>query len=191
HDEVERFAAPLRVAAAERSSESESGPIPAASPPGGATTELGQLGDFRLLREIGRGGMGVVYEAEQISLRRRVALKVLPFAAAIDPRQLQRFQNEALAAAHLRHEHVVPVHAVGCERGVHYYAMQFIEGHSLAELIKELRRLEGLDPADQLAANVADNSTGTLAAALISGRFVGQTGGPGYQGTTTAPGDHP
>jgi serine/threonine protein kinase len=85
--------------------------------------------------------MGVVYEAEQISLRRRVALKVLPFAAAIDPRRLQRFKTEALAAAHVQHEKIVPVHAVGCERGVHYYAMQFIDGQSLAALIAELRRL--------------------------------------------------
>ena len=85
--------------------------------------------------------MGVVYEAEQISLRRRVALKVLPFAAAIDPRRLQRFKTEALTAAHVQHEKIVPVHAVGCERGVHYYAMQFIEGQSLAALIGELRRL--------------------------------------------------
>src|SRR5216683_4943756 len=101
--------------------------------------EGGRLGDFRLRREVGRGGMGVVYEAEQISLRRRVALKVLPFAAALDPRQLQRFKNEALAAAHLRHENIVPVHAVGEERGVHFYAMQFVEGRSLATLIAELR----------------------------------------------------
>ena len=79
--------------------------------------------------------MGVVYEAEQLSLRRRVALKVLPFAATMDPKQLQRFRNEAQAAASLHHEHIVPVHAVGCERGVHYYAMQFIDGHTLADLI--------------------------------------------------------
>jgi serine/threonine protein kinase len=95
----------------------------------------GTLGDFRLLREVGRGGMGVVYEAEQISLRRRVALKVLPFAGTMDPRHLQRFHNEARAAASLHHPHIVPVYAVGCERAVHFYAMQFIEGKSLAELI--------------------------------------------------------
>ena len=106
-------------------------------------TALGELGDFRILREIGRGGMGVVYEAEQISLGRRVALKVLPFAAALDPKQLQRFKNEAQAAAHLHHTNIVPVHAVGCERGVHYYAMQFIEGQTLAQVIQELRELAG------------------------------------------------
>lgn len=98
------------------------------------------MGDFRLLREVGRGGMGVVYEAEQISLRRRVALKVLPFAAAIDPRRLQRFKAEALTAAHVQHERIVPVYAVGCERGVHFYVMQFIEGQSFAALVEELRR---------------------------------------------------
>ena len=79
----------------------------------GEAAEQGQLsgclGDFRILREIGRGGMGVVYEAEQISLGRRVAFKVLPFAAAMDPKQLQRFKNEAHAAAHLHHTNIVPV----------------------------------------------------------------------------------
>ena len=81
--------------------------------------------------------MGVVYEAEQISLNRRVALKVLPFAATMDPRQLQRFRNEAQAAACLHHANIVPVYGVGCERGVHYYAMQLIEGQSLAQVIAD------------------------------------------------------
>jgi serine/threonine protein kinase/tetratricopeptide (TPR) repeat protein len=102
--------------------------------------ENGTLGDFRILREVGRGGMGVVYEAEQISLARRVALKVLPFAATMDSRHLQRFQNEARAAASLEHPHIVPVYGVGCERGVHYYAMKFIDGQSLAEVIDEIRQ---------------------------------------------------
>jgi serine/threonine protein kinase/tetratricopeptide (TPR) repeat protein len=111
-----------------------------AEPPEQAT---GQLGDFRLIREVGRGGMGVVYEAEQVSLGRRVALKVLPFAATMDPRQLQRFHNEARAAASLDHPHIVHVHAVGCERAVHFYAMQFIEGQTLAALIANLRQSGG------------------------------------------------
>ena len=77
------------------------------------------LGDFRLIRETGRGGMGVVYEAEQRSLGRRVAVKILPFAATLDRRQLARFQNEARAAALLDHPNIVPVYYVGCDRGVH------------------------------------------------------------------------
>jgi serine/threonine protein kinase len=97
------------------------------------------LGDFHILRQLGRGGMGVVYEAEQVSLNRRVALKVLPMAATMDPRQLARFRYEARAAAQLHHPHIVPVHGVGCERGVHYYAMQLIEGCSLADVIDGLR----------------------------------------------------
>ena len=107
---------------------------------------IGDLGDFRLIAEVGRGGMGVVYEAVQRSLNRRVALKVLPFAAAMDPTQLRRFQTEALAAAQLHHTHIVPVYSVGCERGVHYYAMQFIEGQTLAQAIAERRRLEEPPP---------------------------------------------
>jgi serine/threonine protein kinase/tetratricopeptide (TPR) repeat protein len=105
----------------------------------------GELGDFRILREVGRGGMGVVYEAVQLSLGRRVALKVLPFASTLDAKQLQRFKNEAQAAAQLHHTNIVPVHATGCERGVHYYAMQFIEGRTVADLIRELRQLAGLE----------------------------------------------
>jgi serine/threonine protein kinase len=137
--------AELGVAEAEAQVEHSGGVAMPQESPG--RPSLGELGDFRLLREVGRGGMGIVYEAEQASLRRKVALKVLPLAAALDSKQLRRFQIEAQAAACLHHTHIVPVHAVGCERGVHYYAMQFIAGHSLAELIKELRRLEGLEPA--------------------------------------------
>ncbi len=115
---------------------SRSGPAGVAAADG---EPLGELGDFRIVREVGRGGMGVVYEAEQISLGRRVALKVLPYAGAMDARQLTRFKNEAKAAASLRHEHIVQVHAIGCERGVHFYAMEFIDGQTLAEVIHGLR----------------------------------------------------
>jgi WD40 repeat protein/serine/threonine protein kinase len=115
--------------------------------PAGELLPAALLGDFRIVREVGRGGMGVVYEAEQVSLGRLVALKVLPLAAALDGRQLQRFKNEAQAAAQLHHSNIVPVYAVGCERGVHYYAMQFIDGQSLAALIRDLRRQAGLDGA--------------------------------------------
>jgi tetratricopeptide (TPR) repeat protein len=123
------------------------------SDPAGRLT--GFLGDYRIVAEVGRGGMGIVYEAEQVSLGRRVALKVLPFAAALDARQLQRFKNEAVAAAHLHHPHIVPVHFVGCERGVHYYAMQFIEGQSLAEVLADLRRAGAGSPSPESGAGHA------------------------------------
>jgi serine/threonine protein kinase/Tfp pilus assembly protein PilF len=100
----------------------------------------GCLGDFRIVREVGRGGMGVVYEARQLSLDRRVALKVLPFAAALDPRHLQRFKTETRAAARLHHTNIVPIFGVGCERGVHFYAMQFIDGRTLTEVIGDFAR---------------------------------------------------
>jgi hypothetical protein len=93
-----------------------------------------RLGDFRIVREIGRGAMGVVYEAEQLSLRRRVALKVLRLAWAVTPDATDqaRFQREAEMAARLHHTNIVPIFAIGCEQGVHYFAMQLIEGQSLA-----------------------------------------------------------
>ncbi|MCA9183583.1 MAG: serine/threonine protein kinase, partial [Planctomycetales bacterium] len=98
-----------------------------------------QLGDFLIVRQIGQGGMGIVYEAQQISLNRRVAIKVLPFASLLREQQLERFRIEARAAASLRHPNIVGVYAVGYERGVHFYAMEFIEGQSLAELMHELK----------------------------------------------------
>jgi hypothetical protein len=130
--------------------------------------ELGQLGDFHILREVGRGGMGIVYEAIQISLGRQVAMKVLPFAAALDPKQLQRFKNEAQAAAHLQHQHIVPVYYVGCERGVHFYAMQYIEGQTLAAVIRELRQLAEPELATPAPAAQAASA---LARELASGRW--------------------
>jgi serine/threonine-protein kinase len=139
--------------------------------PTGLGPGLGELGDFRLLREVGRGGTGIVYEAEQISLGRRVALKVLPVAAAMDGKQLPQFQLEAHAAACLHHTNIVPVRAVGCERGVPFYAMQFIEGRSLAQLIGELRRLEGLERTEAPPADLASISTSTLGADLMTGRL--------------------
>ncbi len=106
-----------------------------------------ELGDFEILRTLGRGGMGVVFEALEHSLGRHVALKVLPFGAAFDPRQLARFRVESQAAAQLHHNHIVPVYSVGCERGVHYYAMQLIDGPTLAEWIADLRRIQSLEAA--------------------------------------------
>lgn len=118
------------------------------------------LGDFRLLDELGRGGMGVVYEAEQLSLGRRVALKVLPFAAMLDKQQLARFKNEARAAATLDHPHIVAVHSVGAEGDVHYYAMQLIAGQSLAQVIAALRQVRDsgtLSEQEAFAAHSTDD----------------------------------
>ncbi len=98
-----------------------------------------QIGDYKIVREIGRGGMGVVYEAHQVSLGRRVALKLLPFAAVLDQRQITRFQNEAQAAAQLHHPHIVPVYSIGSERGTYFYSMQFIDGNSLEHVIAGLQ----------------------------------------------------
>ena len=99
-----------------------------------------QLGDFLILREIGRGGMGIVYEAQQLSMGRRVALKILPFAALADDRRLKRFQNEIRAVATLSHPNIVSIYSVGEEQGLHYYAMQLIRGPSLADVIGRLRK---------------------------------------------------
>jgi serine/threonine protein kinase/WD40 repeat protein len=90
--------------------------------------------------------MGIVYEAEQVSLRRRVALKVLSAVGGLDDRQLQRFRTEAQAAGALQHPHIAPVYAVGSEHGVHYYAMHFIDGPSLAGVIAVRRGQVGLSP---------------------------------------------
>ena len=105
----------------------------------GVPAALQTIGDYRLVREIGRGGMGVVYEAWQVSLRRRVALKVLPFTSANDAKQIGRFKNEAQSAAQVQHPNIVPVFAVGEENGTHYYVMQLIEGQSLTSLLGALR----------------------------------------------------
>lgn len=91
------------------------------------------LGDYRLLRVAGRGGMGVVYEAEQTALGRRVALKVLSQAATADSVRLIRFRREAQAAARLHHSNIVSVFGVGEENGQYFYAMQYIDGCTLRE----------------------------------------------------------
>src|SRR5262249_13696797 len=108
------------------------GPAAAASGPAPR-----QLGDDLVLREIAAGGLGVVYEAVQQSVGRHVALKVLPPYRLADPHQLVRFQREARAAAMLHHTNIVPVFGVGEHEGVHYYAMQYIQGQSLDAVLHE------------------------------------------------------
>jgi WD40 repeat protein len=165
---------------------------PPAPPRGRPTGHPQRLGDYRLLREIGRGGMGVVYEAEQVSLGRHVALKVLP-QLLLDDRQRKRFEREAKAAARLHHTNIVPVFGVGEEDGLHYYVMQFIPGLGLDEVLDELKRLQagGGDPrapsppGGALQISPRQVSAVEVAQSLLSGEFRrpaaggdGEAGGP-------------
>jgi len=97
-----------------------------------------QIGDYKIIREVGRGGMGIVYEAEQQSLGRRVALKVLPTSAVLSKSTIERFRRESRAAAKLHHSNIVPVFGVGEQDGLHYYVMQFIQGVGLDEILLQL-----------------------------------------------------
>jgi serine/threonine protein kinase/WD40 repeat protein len=141
---------------------------------------LKQLGDYQILREVGRGGMGVVYEAQQLSLGRHVAIKVLPSHVLLDPRHLGRFQREARSAARLHHTNIVPVFGVGEQDGLHYYVMQFIQGLALDVVLHELSRLR--QPRGQRAPKqgdargsvtnlTQDASVVAVARGLLSGEF--------------------
>jgi WD40 repeat protein len=138
--------------------------------------EQRMFGDFRILREIGRGGMGVVYEAEQLSLGRRVALKVLTQKMLTDTKQKRRFEREARAAARLHHTNIVPVFGFGDADGTPFYVMQFIQGLGLEKVIKELSGLAdanlptaGFPPPD---ASMRDVSAVSVAVSLLTGQFV-------------------
>jgi eukaryotic-like serine/threonine-protein kinase len=155
---------------------------------------LERLGDYRILREIGRGGMRVVYEAEQESLGRRVALKVLSAGLLLDPKQVRRFEREAKAAARLHHTNIVPVFGVGRQDGHHYFVMQFIAGLGLDVVLDDLRRLRrgkveafpAAEPAP-MPSGVAAVTGVDVARSLISGRF--DVGGPPADGSVTEPVD--
>jgi eukaryotic-like serine/threonine-protein kinase len=138
-----------------------------------------RLGDYRILREIGRGGMGVVYEAEQESLGRHVALKVLTRHRHLGPIQLIRFQREARAAALLHHTNIVPVFAVGADDDVHYYAMQYIHGRNLDSVLREVIRLRReADPEKAPPHDVSLDISVSLARGLLTDRFWVQPGVP-------------
>src|SRR6266404_7593062 len=148
-----------------------------------ATASLRQLGDYRIIREIGHGGMGVVYEAEQVSLGRHVALKVLPNQALADTKTKRRFEREAKAAAKLHHTNIVPVFGVGEHDGLPYYVMQFIPGLGLDEVLEELQRLQGGEPGGvspgridkltggELRVSRKDVSAIAVARSLMTGQF--------------------
>jgi eukaryotic-like serine/threonine-protein kinase len=104
-----------------------------------ALPDIERLGEFRIVREIGRGGMGVVFEAVQESLGRKVALKVLPQASLLTGNQLERFRREAQVASQLHHSNIVPVFGSGENDGYHWYAMQFIQGQGLDRWLAEQR----------------------------------------------------
>lgn len=134
---------------------------------------LEQLGDFRILGEIGRGGMGVVYEAEQVSLGRHVAVKVLPQQALMDERHLRRFEREAQTAAKLHHTNIVPVFGVGQQDGYHYIVMQFIPGVGLDEILVALRTIVLEDEAIHFRMDSSSRASHAThnAKALLDGNF--------------------
>ncbi len=149
-----------------------------------ALPPLERLGDFRIIREIGHGGMGVVYEAEQVSLGRHVALKVLPRQVLADAQTKRRFEREARAAAKLHHTNIVPVFGVGEHDGLPYYVMQFIQGLGLDEVLVELQRLQPSKPGSgttpgptsgELRVTRKDVSAAGVAQSLLTGRFMAAT----------------
>jgi WD40 repeat protein/serine/threonine protein kinase len=169
---------------------SGTGPAPDASGPGPTPR---QLGDFLILREIGRGGMGVVYESVQQSLSRHVALKVLPNQALAGSSQVERFRREARAAAKLHHTNIVPVFGVGECEGVHYYAMQFIQGQGLDVVIDALRGLRndvepgvaaGTEPP-RTAGSDEEPLTAVLTRSLLTGQFAAPQPEPEPEATAT------
>jgi serine/threonine protein kinase/tetratricopeptide (TPR) repeat protein len=132
-----------------------------------------RLGDFEIVREIGRGGMGVVYEARQVSLNRKVALKILSGGLGLTPKAVQRFQREAEAAAKLHHTNIVPVYATGEQDGTHFYAMELIDGPSLDQVIRQLRAGAAANgPSSQLSSAEGGSSGLAKTGAYIEGSSV-------------------
>lgn len=140
-------------------------------------THRGQkiIGDFEILDELGRGGMGVVYRARQISLNRVVALKVLAVGAVQSERAVQRFQHEAQAAARLHHTNIVPVYAQGAADGVFFYAMELIDGKALSAVVRESENLSlhnDAPPAEATNQPVTDGDAETVASEVDGDRTV-------------------
>jgi serine/threonine protein kinase/FKBP-type peptidyl-prolyl cis-trans isomerase 2 len=131
-----------------------------------------QLGEYRVLREVGRGGMGVVYEAVQESLGRHVALKVLAARLACQGDVLERFRREARVTAQLNDSNIVPVFGVGEDQGAHYYAMQLIQGQGLDAVLQDVKRLrDDRTEAGDDATVPADVPAASVARGLLNGHF--------------------
>jgi hypothetical protein len=135
---------------------------------------LQQRGDYRIIREVGRGGMGIVYEAEQVSLGRHVALKVLPKELLVDAKHRRRFEREAKAAARLHHTNIVPVFGVGEHEGLPYYVMQFIQGLGLDQVLDVLIRLKNgsVRSGEELCVVCKESSAVDMARSLVTGEFM-------------------
>ena len=146
------------------------GPATGPAAPGAilGKVRLESLGDYRIIREVGRGGMGVVYEAIQESLGRHVALKVFASRPRTDPRLVERFQREARAAARLHHTNIVPVYGVGEHGAYHYYAMQFIQGQGLDAILHEMRRQRSVPESDGPSPALADPTRSAPRAATVA-----------------------
>ena len=121
---------------------------------GSSRQPLRRIGDFLILEEIGRGGMGVVYRAEQISMSRVVALKILPSLIGLDQSSVARFRREAETAGRISHPGIVPVYAVGEENGIHYFAMEYVDGPGLDRLLETI----GSRPAERLLGSLFEES---------------------------------
>jgi serine/threonine protein kinase len=161
--------------------------------PTGPLPPLEQVGDFRIIREVGKGGMGVVYEAEQLSLGRHVALKVLPQQLLLDARQRRRFVREARALAKLHHTNIVPVFGVGEHNGLPYYVMQFIQGLGLDEVLEELklqRPLSGSQSGPPVSGGLQVSRKEVRAVEVARSLMTGQfqpSGGGGGEGEAVSP----
>jgi len=143
-----------------------------------------QLGDYLLERQIGRGGMGIVYEAEHTSLRRRVAVKILRMVSLNTEKDVERFHNEAQAAARLHHTNIVPVFDFGEAEGFHFIAMQLIQGDGLDVVVEHLRRQQTGVRAKQPPEPLTQRDLG-LDDTLISDRPLDDTDPMDAAGTTT------